>query len=150
MGAPKPWAADLFANIAGEMQQVALDGVVAWVVAGDVEPVSSAEGVRLLPYFDAYVVGSHPRNRLFPNEAADRALGGGQAGPVPVLLIDGVVRGIWHQRRSGKRIAITVEPFTALSTRQRRELDEQVDRIGAIMEGVPELSIGTVTAGKHL
>ena len=30
-------------------------------------------GVRLLPYFDAYVVGSHPRDRLFPGKAA-RAL----------------------------------------------------------------------------
>ena len=36
-----------------------------------VEPV---DGVRLLPYFDAYVVGSRPRHLLFPGRAAERAL----------------------------------------------------------------------------
>ena len=30
-----------------------------------------------------------------------RALSGGQAGNVPVLLVDGIVGGVWHQRRAG-------------------------------------------------
>ena len=53
-------------------------------------------GVRrsgLLPYFDAYAVGCHPRERLFPGAAAERALARGQAGNRPVLLVDGVVAG---------------------------------------------------------
>jgi hypothetical protein len=150
LGVPRPWAAELFARLGEALQPVLLDDAEAWIVAGDVETTAVVDGVRLLPYFDAYVVGSHPRDRLFPGLAAERALAGGQAGPVPVLLIDGVVRGIWHQRRSGRRIAITVEPFVTLSARQRSALDEQVERVGAIMEGVPELTIGTVTAGKHL
>ena len=46
----------------------------------------SPRGVRLLPYFDAYTVGCHPREQLFPGLAAQRALSRGQAGNVPVLL----------------------------------------------------------------
>jgi hypothetical protein len=57
----------------------------------------------LLPYFDAYVIGCHPRATLFPACRGKRALTGGQAGNVPVLLVDGVVAGVWHQRRSGRR-----------------------------------------------
>jgi len=94
-------------------------------------------------------VGSQPRELLFPGRAAERALAGGQAGNYPVLLIDGVVAGVWHQRRSGRRIAITVEPFDPLTAGQRGALDEQVARIGAILEGTPALTIGTVTVGPH-
>jgi hypothetical protein len=42
-----------------------------------------------------------------------------------------------------------VEPLAALTTAQRRELDEQVERIGAILEATPELIIGSVTVGPH-
>ncbi|HET8916119.1 MAG TPA: crosslink repair DNA glycosylase YcaQ family protein, partial [Propionibacteriaceae bacterium] len=106
--------------------------------------------VLLLPYFDAYAVGSHPRSRLFPGRAATRTLApSGQAGNHPVLLIDGVVAGIWHQRRSGRQIEVTVEPLTRLTAGQRRALVHQVDRIGEIFEGKPRLAVGTVTAGAH-
>ena len=32
---------------------------------------------------------------------------------------------------------------------QRRDLDEQVERIEEFLEGQPQLTIGTVTAGGH-
>jgi len=120
------------------------------VVAGDVEvPAARPAGLRLLPYFDAYVVGSHPRERVYPGRAAVRALAGSQAGNFPVLLVDGVVAGVWHQKRSGQRLAVTVEPLEPLSAARRRELAAQVDRVAGILGGVPELTLGTVTVGAH-
>ena len=83
------------------------------------------------------------------HQKADRALAGGQAGNFPVLLIDGIAAGVWHQRRSGRKLDITVEPFDRLTTTQRRELDDQVERIGDFLEGKPQLTIGAVTAGAH-
>jgi Winged helix DNA-binding domain len=150
LAAPQAWAAELFGSLAGSLEQVEVDGEAAWVVAGDTAaPAEPPGGVRLLPYYDAYVVGCHPREKVFPGRAAQRALANGQAGPVPVLLVDGVVAGVWHQRRAGRRLALTVEPFGRLTARQRRELDEQVERTGEILEGKPELTIGEVTAGRH-
>ena len=150
LAAPLQWANELFESLANELQQVEVDGTRAWVAAGDTTaPAAPAHGVRLLPYFDAYVVGCQPRELLFPGRAAARALANGQAGNYPVLLIDGVVAGVWHQRRAGRRIAITVEPLQALTAAQRRALDEQVARVGAILEGATELTIGTVTVGAH-
>jgi hypothetical protein len=112
---------------------------------------SDAKGsVLLLPYFDAYAVGSHPRSQLFPGGAATRALApSGQAGNYPVLLIDGVVAGVWHQRRSGRQIEVTVEPLTRLTASQLRALEHQVVRIGEILEGKARLTVGTVSAGGH-
>jgi len=106
--------------------------------------------ITLLPYFDAYVVGSQPRDRLFPGKASARALApSGQAGNYPVMLIDGVVAGVWHQRRSGRRIEVTVEPLTPLSGARREALETQVNRIGEILEADPRLTVGTVSAGGH-
>ncbi|TMD25561.1 MAG: winged helix DNA-binding domain-containing protein, partial [Chloroflexi bacterium] len=104
-------------------------------------------GIRLLPYFDAYAVGCYPREKVFPGRAFDRALTGGQAGNVPVVLIDGVVRGVWHQRRSGTKVEITLEPFVELTARQRREVDGQAARIGEVLEARASWVIGDVTVG---
>ncbi|WP_420803102.1 DNA glycosylase AlkZ-like family protein [Streptomyces spiramyceticus] len=67
----------------------------------------------------------------------------------PVLLVDGVAAGDGHQRRSGRKIHITVEPLGALTAAQRKELDDQVRRVGEIMEGSTELTVGTITVGPH-
>jgi hypothetical protein len=147
LDAPRQWAAALFGSLAGELDQVEADGTHAWVAAGDTTaPTAAPRGVRLLPYFDAYayVVGNQPRELLYPGRAAERALG-----HFHVLLVDGVVAGVWHQRRSGRKLDVTVEPLVPLPPAQRRELDEQVERVGVILEGTPQLTIGTVTVGSH-
>ncbi|GAA3653979.1 winged helix DNA-binding domain-containing protein [Lentzea roselyniae] len=149
--APKKWASEVFAALGDRLRPVELDGVRAWLAADDdLEVGKRPRGLRLLPYFDVYVIGSYPREAVFPGRAFERALSRGQAGPVPVVLIDGVVAGVWHQKRSGKRIDVKVEPFRALSVKHRTELDRQVTRAADVQEGVASLEIGTVDAGKHL
>jgi hypothetical protein len=153
IGAPAAWANGQFVRHHRLLTKINFDGTPAWVASGDTEmpAESDAEGsVLLLPYFDAYAVGSHPRSRLFPGEAATRALApSGQAGNYPVLLIDGVVAGVWHQRRSGRQIEVTVEPLTRLTACQLRALERQVERIGEILQGKARLTVGTVSAGGH-
>lgn len=150
LAAPQRWASEVFTALSSELQQVDIEGTRAWIVADDTSmPSEPPHGVWLLPYFDAYVVGCHPRERLFPGRAADRALAHGQAGVFPVLLIDGVVGGVWHQRRTGSKLAITVEPIERLTTAQRRAVAEQVERVGAILEATAHMTIGRVTVGAH-
>lgn len=152
--APAGWAKELFDRLAAEGRTERVDhaGESAWVVACDTEfPAERpAPGVRLLPYFDAFTIASQPRTRLFPGAAYERALAGGQAGNFPVLLIDGVVSGVWHQRRSGKWLDVTVEPLSGTLTAARRaELEEQVERTGEILQGTPRLTVGPVSVGAH-
>ncbi len=167
LGVPGPAARDLFGSLVDRLCEVDMDGTVAYLPAGDTSqaaggsaaaggparaagPAGPARRVRLLPYFDPYTVGCHPRSALFPGPAAQRALSGGQAGTVPVLLRDGVVAGVWQQRRAGHSIEVTVEPFVALGAGQRRELDAEVARLGEIQQAQPTLTLGTVTARGHL
>jgi hypothetical protein len=134
----------------GAVEPVTVEGERAWVVAGDLDvPGEPPSGVRLLPYFDAYSVGCHPRERVFPGAASERALNRGQGGNYPVLLVDGTVAGVWHQRRSGRKVAVTVEPLGSLRAAQRRALDDEVTRVGEIVEATPTLTIGPVTVGPH-
>jgi hypothetical protein len=144
LNAPDAWARTVFQS--ADLEPVLVDGEELWVTRGDTAaPDEQPRGLRLLPYFDtyAYAVGND-RARLNPGKAATRAKGNFQ-----VLLVDGVVGGLWHQKRSGRRVAVTVEPFTRLTPSRRNELDEQVTRIGTILNATPSLTIGEVTVGGH-
>jgi Winged helix DNA-binding domain len=151
LGTSPRYATDLFGSLGAGLDQVQLDGEPAWIVAGDTgTPPEPHRGLRLLPYFDAYVVASQPRHRLYPGPAATRALTpAGQAGNYPVLLIDGVVGGVWHQRRSGRKLAVTVEPLRDLAASQLAQLDDEVGLVGTVMEATATLTLGPVTVGAH-
>jgi hypothetical protein len=150
LSVPRRCAADLLAAHSDELQQVDLEGTLAWRRAGAVAERGEPDGVRLLPYFDAFVVGGQPRGLLFPGPAADRGLAGGQAGTKPVLLVDGVVAGLWHQRRTAQTLTITVEPFGELTGPQHRELTVQAARLGDFFGCAVGLTLGPVTARSHL
>jgi hypothetical protein len=142
------WATGLFER--ADLGEVELEGERAWVRRGDTGfAATDVPTVRLLPYFDAFQVGSQPRGLLFPGRAAERALARSQAGNFPVLLLDGVVGGVWHQKRSGTRVAVTVEPLDRLGRRHRAALDVEVQRIGEILGARTDLVIGPVAVGPH-
>ncbi|MFJ8635898.1 winged helix DNA-binding domain-containing protein [Streptomyces sp. NPDC093568] len=153
LAAPAGWAASLFTELAaaGEIEEVDFEGAAAWVVAGDTEfPGGPVRGVRLLPYFDAYAIAAQPRESLFPGEAYRRALAGGQAGNFPVVLVDGRVAGVWHQRRQGRRTTVTVELLGRRpGARLERELAARAERVGEVLEAKAELVLGPVTVGPH-
>jgi DNA glycosylase AlkZ-like len=145
LGATPKWASDIFHGH-DQIQEIE----TGHIVKGDTDwPEPDLGSLRLLPYFDAYTVGVQPRELAFPGPAATRALSHGQAGTYPVLVIDGIVRGIWHQRRSGGKIALTIEPFVDLSKVMRQQLLHEAERIGAIMEATVEAAFDNVTVAPH-
>jgi hypothetical protein len=58
----------------------------------------------------------------------------------PVVLVDGMVAGVWGHERSGGRIQVTVEPFQRLSGEQRRQLGEEADRLGSFLGAAATIS----------
>ncbi|WP_130797468.1 winged helix DNA-binding domain-containing protein [Streptomyces otsuchiensis] len=151
LAAPARWGEEVFRTLGGAVEPVhVLGSGLAWQVAGDPVHTEPPRGLRLLPYFDVFGVGSHPRSRLFAGRAAERALHRGQAGNYPLLLVDGQVGGVWHQVRSGRRLRITVEPLTPLRAGLAAELAAQADRLAEIQEmREAELTVGPVSVGPH-
>lgn len=128
LSAPRRWAAELFDGLSDELEEVEVDGVRAWQRRGDTVPSpTTTRGVRLLRCVYGWL--SSPRV-AFPQQGGRTGTCRGQAGNFPVLLIEGLVAGVWHQRRSGRKIDITVESFDSFTTTQRRELDDQIERLG--------------------
>lgn len=125
------------------VEVVDFDGVEALVNEGDVDGAAmpATPHVRLLPYFDSYVIGTHPRTTLFPGRAAERALNRGQAGNYPVVLVDGTVAGVWHATRT----AVAVELLTTPAKRLRGSIEAEAARIGLKQPVI----FGEVTAGPH-
>ena len=127
----------VFDSLGDELEQVDVEGNPATALAGDWDGVDAdARSVRLVPRFDCYVIGCHEpgwqRDRLIPAAAGNRVFAGG-AGPFPVLLVDGVVAGLWERHVRGRRMQIDVEPFERLSAAQSGELAAEAARVGTIL-----------------
>ncbi|HEY7023021.1 MAG TPA: winged helix DNA-binding domain-containing protein [Ktedonobacterales bacterium] len=144
-------AADLPRQLADEVEEVEVEGWRAWLLAGESEESwpEAHDGVHLLPHFDCYGIGCHPRERLVPPEWRARGLAQGSIGHLPLVIIGGVVAGVWSLRRKGKRAEIQVETSHALNARQRHDLEAAAARIGETTQAEATLSYGAVDARPH-
>jgi DNA glycosylase AlkZ-like len=147
LGIPAGPARELVASLAGRVRPVAVDGDQAWLPAHDPGPDGgAAPSVLLLPQYDAYVLGPGPADRVLPAAAKDlvrrrkRGRYEGAAG-VPVLLLDGVVAGVWERRQRGRRVEVAVEPVRRLTARQREALEAAAERVARFDEAVPALTV---------
>ncbi len=111
---------------------------------------SEQPSVRLLPHFDCYVIGCHPRDRLLPPAWADRVPPRTTPSQLPVLLVNGTVAGLWERQTKGGQIEVRVEPFDTLDARPQRLLEEEAGRIGAILGAKATLTISPITVRPHL
>ncbi|MDA0161900.1 winged helix DNA-binding domain-containing protein [Solirubrobacter ginsenosidimutans] len=106
-GAPSPAAPGRWIKALGaEVTETAF----GWMLGADVAACEAAEPegvVRLLPAFDQYVVAAPRDDRATPAPERIYRPGGWFS---PVLLVDGVMAGVWA--RDGD--TVTIEPFAAV------------------------------------
>lgn len=138
-------------SLGGELAEVAVEGKCAWVLAVDAAAVWEPAGpsLFLLPQYDCYILGCGQRERVVPEAARARvsAYGRGRfegATGLPVVLIDGVVAGMWAWRKRGGRIEVRVELFGRLTAAQRRLLDAEAGRVGTFFGAEATLAVGAL------
>jgi Winged helix DNA-binding domain len=140
-----------------ELAEVTVEGQTLLLPAEDAG-AGAAEGAevdggpaggpaRLLPHFDCYLRGFHPRAQLV-GAHGDRAAGG--TGRFPVLLVDGQVAGVWERRQRSRRLEIRIDVFGRSSRHLSRQLRLEVARLGAFDEMEAELTTGPVEVRAHL
>jgi hypothetical protein len=133
-----------------EFEEVDVEGERRIVVDGDAEPEEEpGSSVHLLPHFDSYLVGSHPRTKLFPVAWRERGIPIGGGGNIPAVLVDGRVAGMWEMRRQGRRATIVVDCFQQLDKHRKRLMDEAIDRIFLIAQVDGTRTFGSVTPRPH-
>jgi uncharacterized protein YcaQ len=149
--APAP-ARRLRVSVEDELEEVSVEGTAAWALAKDARSIAGAgpaEGVRLLPHFDPYVMGFRPREALVDRRFAGRVFR--KAGWVsPVVLADGRIAGVWGYERAGRGVEVAVEPFGKPSAALRAGVREEADRLGAFLGAPVRLSVAPPagTAGR--
>ena len=126
-GVSAPEAKPLEQLIAGELEQVEFDHQPSKMLSHDVDQIYSideAQSIRLVPSWDTYVMFYHPRE-FFVSQAYRTRIFRQIQGTAPVLLVDGIAAGTWEKTKKKAGIEITVRPFKALSSAQKRAVEEE-------------------------
>jgi hypothetical protein len=136
----------LFDGLGAELTEVSVEGRRSFVIAGDDSFDPLAGGVRLLPEYDAYIMGFRERDRLVPEAVRELVAQHGRGryeGPAGVrfVLVDGVAAGLWERRRRGGRIELHVTLARRVGRTVRTELALEANRIGMLLGLEPELAI---------
>ena len=118
------------AAIAPSLDEVRLaTGEVALVPRGALGRAPRSPVARLLGAYDTYLMGYASRRHAADEEAERRVLPGGGV-LRPTICVDGRFAGTWSNRRSGKRLAIELDPFEALDDGVRAALAADAADIG--------------------
>jgi hypothetical protein len=93
-----------------------------------------APAVRLLPKFDALLMGHKDRRLVLPEER--RPLVVRAAGQIEaVVLVDGVVGGTWRLERAGKRASVAVRLALPPGARLKKEIAAEAGRMAESLAG---------------
>ena len=131
-----------FASMRPELARVDVEGTAAWAMPEDLDALLATKptrgSVRLLPGFDTYIMGCHPRDRIVPKEHLSRV--SRTAGWIsPVLLVDGEATGVWSPSRAGGGVTISIEPFGDLPATVRRRAAKEARRLEPCLGPIGEV-----------
>jgi hypothetical protein len=103
-----------------DLAPVDLEGWPAAILRDDLDELAQARLerplVRLLPYFDTFLLGHKERDHLLAAEHRPQVYRP-QGWIAPVVLVDGRVAGIWEHARKGDRLNVKVTKFGPMSRR---------------------------------
>ena len=136
----------LFDALGDELEEVDVEGRHAHVLAGDTAFPAQQHSLRLLPEYDVYIMGFREREQLVPESVRRHVAAHGRGryeGPagIPFVLVNGVAAGLWKRKKRGKRLELQVSPTRGLTRPQRAQLDAETERIGALVDLEPVLTV---------
>jgi len=138
----------LFDQLAAELEEIDVDGRPRFVLAGDGSFPEPSTSVRLLPEYDAYVMGFRERDELVPEPVRKLIASHGRGryeGPagVRLVVVDGVAAGLWERRKRGRRIELDVRLARRLGRGGSAELRREAERLGAFLGLAPVLHVAS-------
>ena len=88
--------------------------------------------VRLLPYFDSFLLGHRERQHLVTVEHHPKVYRP-QGWIAPVVLLDGQVAAVWEHNRQGDRLRVKVTKFVPISRRVIAGIREEAQALGRFL-----------------
>lgn len=137
-GMPLSDARAIWRRHEADLVPVSVEGWPAVILRSDLRRLKAARvdapPVRLLPYFDSYLLGHKARGHLVGlrhHKTVYRTAGWIS----PVVLVDGRIAGLWSHAREGERLLVRVTRFGALSRRTVAGIREEAERLAEFLEG---------------
>lgn len=138
-----------FRDAAGRLRErlitITADGTEYLVSADGVGDAAGSGGVHLLPSFDEYMLGYTDRTAMMAHHHVTyRSTIAANGMLSPILVVDGVVRGVWRRRLTRDAVAVTVSAFEPLSASCARPLERATARYARFLGREPSLAVATV------
>jgi DNA glycosylase AlkZ-like len=138
----------LFESLGDDLEEIRVADRPCFVLAGDRSFPEPSGQMRLLPEYDAYVMGFRERDVLVPQPVRDLIANHGRGryeGPAAVrfVLVDGIAAGLWERRKRGRRLELDVRLARRVRTSDREQLQREAERFGAFLGLEPVLSVGS-------
>jgi len=132
------------------LASVDVEGWAAQILQKDLEALTQAELVRplvrLLPYFDTFLLGHKERDHLM--DVKHRPLVYRPQGWIaPVVLVDGRILAVWNHVREGNRLIVRVRKFEPISRRVITGIREEARDLGRFL-GIPNADV-QIEWGEH-
>lgn len=116
---------------------VSVDGRIGWVLRDDLPALKRARvrrpSVRLLPFFDAFLLGHKDKGHLVEAKHYKRVYRP-QGWLSPAVLVDGRIKGIWSRERKGRRIVLRIEAFNRFGAEIREAIEGEGQDLGRFLE----------------
>ena len=126
------------------LAEVTLNGKSLWILQKDLNTLLATQDesrpLRLLPHFDVFLLGHKDKSHIV-DEAHYKQVFKKAAWIAPVLLSEGRVVGIWKQKRTAKKITVTVEPFVSLTKSHLNDIETEAQYLGQYFELTPEVKV---------
>ncbi len=136
-------ARETWAREQANLAAVNVEGWTAEVLREDLKELARAEFerplIRLLPYFDTFLLGHKEREHLLPMKNRPNVYRA-QGWIAPVVLVDGRVTAVWEHARKANHLRVKVMPFDSISRRLVADIHEEAQDLGRFL-GIPNVDV---------
>lgn len=134
----------IWERISDQLVEIMLNEKPTWILKNDLSLLHKTKKgtrpVRLLPHFDIFLLGHKDKYHIV-DETHYKQVFKKAAWIAPVLLCDGQAVGTWKQKRTGKKVTVTAEPFDNLTKSQIDDVEAETQRLGDYFELIPEMKV---------
>lgn len=130
-------ARSIWARQQDSIVQVNLENRKVSVLQEDINDLTRARfehtHVRLLPYFDSYILGHKERDHLVGKQHHTKVYRP-QGWIAPVVLVDGRVVGVWEHDQRRKHLRVHVTRFQSFSRNIQKDIQEEAQDLRRFLE----------------
>jgi len=138
----------IWSRLEDEISPVTVSGRTVWVLHRDLPALERAKSgpttVRLLPYFDSFLMGHKDRGHLV-DAAHYRRIYRLSGWVYPAILLDGHIAGDWSYERTAKRLQVAVRPYASLDAETKDLIRGEAEDVARFL-GAPETRVAFARA----